>query len=153
MLKNWIQRKTKSNTIKIDEQVVLSAAIEYRKDGKVLMGQLAEKFNLDIENPKDFEKLIFRGNNDIPRRGELSSSWNYVFHGTECGFHNKHNKQSVEVVLSSHPNFGHIDSWFLLSYMKTSKKYRSEMDGITWQELKGVIERLYAKGELEEVMR
>ncbi|WP_130733710.1 hypothetical protein [Flavobacterium sp. J27] len=150
MIQKWL-KYFKKNTIKIKLDVVKEAIIDYRSDGKELMRKLAEKYGLDIENEKDYEKLISRNNKEIPRKGELSKRWNYAFHGCECGFYNKKYKQQVEVVLSNNPEFGHINSWFLLSYMNSTEKYKKEIEGINWQQLKPLIERLYQTGEIESI--
>ena len=108
MIKKWLEF-FKRNNIKIELDVVKEAIIDYHSDGKELMRKLAEKYGLDIENEKDYEKLIAKNNEEIPRKGELSKRWNYAFHGCECGFYNKKDKQQVEVVLNNHPEFGKQD--------------------------------------------
>jgi hypothetical protein len=150
MIKKWL-KSFKQNEIKIELDIVKEAVIDYRNDGKKLMNKLAEKYELDIKNEKDYESLILRNNPKIPRKGELSKRWNYYFHGIECGFYNKKSKQQVEVVLNNSPEFGQIDSWFLLSYMESTEKYKNEIKGINWQELKPIIEKLYETGEIERV--
>lgn len=136
MIKKW----------NINLDVFQEAVIEYRQEGKELMLKLGEKFGLNIEIKEDYEKLISRGNKSIPRSGELSKRSNYNFHGRECGFYNKKNKKQVEVVLTNPPDFGHIDSWFLLSYMKSVDKYKSEVSEMDWQELELIVEKLYLNG-------
>ena len=44
--------------------VVKEAIIDYHSDGKELMRKLAEKYGLDIENEKDYEKLIAKNNEE-----------------------------------------------------------------------------------------
>ena len=61
MIQKWL-KYFKKNTIKIKLDVVKEAIIDYRRDGKELMRKLAEKYGLDIENEKDYEKLISRNN-------------------------------------------------------------------------------------------
>jgi len=137
----------------IEEQLafVKEAVIDYRNDGKKLMHKLAEKFTLDIESKNDYEKLISKSYETIPRKGELSKRWNYCFHGGECGFYNKKYKQRVEVVLLNPPEFGHLDCWFLLSYMESTEKYKKEIKGTDWLDLKPLIEKLYTTGEIEQI--
>ena len=150
MINNWL-KFFKLNDIKIELDVIKEAINDYRSDGKELMRKLAEKYGLDIENEKDYENLIAKNNEEIPRKGELSKRWNYAFHGCECGFYNKKDKQQVEVVLNNHPEFRQIDAWFLFSYMETTEKYKKEIEGINWQQLKPLIEKLYKTGEIESV--
>lgn len=147
MIIKWLKFFIQNNT-SIELHVVKEAIIDYRCDGKELMRKLAEKYGLDIANEKDYEKLIARNNDEIPRNGALSKRWNYAFHGLECGFYNKKHQQQVEVILTNYPEFGQIDAWFLLSYMKSTEKYKSEIEGTTWQQLKPLIEKLYKTGEI-----
>lgn len=149
MIKKWIHnlfKKEESNDINLD--IFQEAIIDYRQEGKELMFKLGEKYGFK----EDYEKLISRSNNDIPRRGELSKRWNYSFHGQECGFYNKKHQKQVEVVLSNPPEFGHIDSWFLLSYMQSADKYKSEVVEMNWQKLKLVVEKLYLNGKIKKVI-
>ena len=133
-------------------EIIQEAIVNYRKEGKELMFKLGEKYGLDIKIKEDYEQLTSRSNKNIPRRGELSKRWNYSFHGLECGFYNKKHQKLVEVILTNAPEFGQIDSWFLLSYMKSIEKYKNEVAGMNWQELKLVVDGLYAKGLIEKVI-
>lgn len=153
MIKKWIRnllKKEENNSINLD--IFQEAIIDYRQEGKELMYKLGEKFGLNINVKEDYEKLITRSNKKIPRRGELSKRWNYSFHGTECGFYNKKHQKQVEVVLTNPPEFGHIDSWFLLSYMQSVDKYKSEVEGMDWQRLKLVVEKLYISGKIKKIV-
>ena len=147
MLKKWLQKFSKKSNVDISS--IKEAIIDYRYDGKKLMFDLGRKYNLDIQNSEDYNRLVSRSNKQIPRSGELSKQWNYYFHGEECGFSNRKSKQQVEVVLINAPEFGHIDSWFLLSYMKTTEKYKNVVKDLNWQELKVIIEKLYETDEIE----
>ncbi|QCX38050.1 hypothetical protein FF125_06265 [Aureibaculum algae] len=150
MIKKWIENLLRPSK-KINLEIVKKAIFDYRNEGKELMFKLGEKFNLDIESSEDYERLIARNNENIPRRGELSKKWNYNFHGLECGFYNKKLQQRVEVVLKNPPEFGHIDSWFLLGYMESTGKYKKEVEGVNWQKLKLAVEELYEIGEVVKV--
>ena len=149
-MKNWLNNLFKKNQ-KVDLNIIKDAIFEYRLDGKNLMFELGKKYGLDINNSKDYENLISRSNENIPRKGELSKSWNYYFHGCECGFQNKKNHKRVEVVLTNPPEFGNINSWFLLSYMQSTEKYKNEIKDMDWQELQKVVQKLYKNNEVENI--
>jgi len=149
MIKNWL--KNFFRTKKVDSNIIKQAIIDYRIQGKKLMFELGKKFELDINNLDEYEKLISKSNENIPSNGKLSERWNYYFHGCECGFYNKKHKQQVEVVLSNPPEFGHIDSWFLLSFMQSTEKYKNEIKDINWQELKIIIDKLYKTGQIQAI--
>jgi hypothetical protein len=148
-MENWLKNIFKTNN-KIGLNIIKQAILDYRNEGKNLMFELGNKYELNISNSEEYEKLVSTTNENIPRIGKFSESWNYVFHGCECGFHNK-TGQCVEVVLSNAPEFGHVDAWFLLSYMQSTDKYRSEVNGMDWQELQKVINKLYENGEVENI--
>jgi hypothetical protein len=134
---------------KVDLNIIKQAILDYRSEGENLMFELGKKYNLDIQNTEDYEKLISKNNENIPRKGKLSGKCKYVFHGRECGFHIK--QKRIEVVLTNAPEFGHIDSWFLISYMNSIEKYRKEIDGMDSQELQKLINKLYDSGEVENI--
>ena len=146
---NWLKNMFKTN-IKPDSNIIKQAIIDYRHEGRNLMFELGNKYGLNINNSEEYEKLISRTNEDIPRKGILSKNWNYFFHGRECGFRSK-SKQSIEVVLSNAPEFGHIDAWFLLRYMESTEKYRNEVNRLQSQDLKKMIDKLYDNGEVENI--
>lgn len=153
MIKEWIQKLfKKEKSIAINLDVTQEAILNYRIEGKELMFKLGEKYGLDIKVKEDYEKLISRSSNDIPRIGALSKRWNYSFHGQECGFYNKKYQKKVEVVLSNPPEFGTIDPWFLLSYMQSIEKYKNEVAGMNWQELKLLVDKLYINGQINKVV-
>ena len=133
----------------MNPNIVKQAILDYRYEGKKLMEELGKKYDLDINNHHDYTQLISSSNNNIPRKGELTKHWNYSFHGCECGFYNKKHQQSVEVVLSNPPKFGHIDAWFLVNYMRTTEKYKNEIKGVEWTDLKPLIDKSYKTGEIE----
>lgn len=136
---------------KIDNDILKQAILEYRTAGKKLMMDLGKKFGLDITQKEDFEKLISRSNKTISRKGELSQRWNYAFHGGECLFYNKKHQQTVQVVLSNPPEFGHLDAWFLMEFMESTKPYKDVVSNFRWFDLKPAIQELYRIGEIENI--
>ncbi|WP_431244146.1 DUF6896 domain-containing protein [Flavobacterium sp. P21] len=149
MIKNWF--KNFFNTTKVDSNIIKQAIIDYRIQGKYLMFELGKKFDLDIKKIDDYKQLISRSNENIPRKGKLSERWNYCFHGGECRFYNKKHQQTVEVVLCNSPEFGHINAWFLWSFMQSTEKYKNEAKNIEWQELKVMINKLYKSGQIKNI--
>lgn len=115
------------------------------------MNQLGKKFDLDVSIPNDYKKLISKSDSLIPQNGALSKKWNYAFHGLECGFHNRVTQQHVEVVLENEPHFGRLESWFLLSFMKSTEPYKKVAEGLNWQDLDQKIEELYDKNEIDKI--
>jgi len=152
MIKNWIHNFLKKEAI-INPDIVKDAIRDYRKEGKELMHLLGKRYGLDITVKEEYEKLVSWSNKEVSRKGELSKRWNYYFHGVECGFYNKKHQQCVEVVLSNSPEFGHINSWFLLAYMESTEKYKDKITGVDWQKLELVVEELYRSGDVEKIVK
>lgn len=144
-LKAWLRFK------QMDEKLLVQAILEYREQGKQLMARLGTYYGLDILKDDDYHKLISRSNDKIPRNGALLKKWNYAFHGMECGFYNRETKQNVEVKLLHPPNFGVVESWFLLSYLKSTEQYKNLAENLDWQILQQILSKLYKDNHINEI--
>lgn len=149
MITNWL--KSFFRTKKVESGILMQAIFDYRTQGKKLMSELGKKFNLDINHLEEYQELISRINDNIPRKGKLSERWNYYFHGGQCGFYNRKHKQQVEIVLSNPPEFGHIDAWFLLTFMQSTERYKNEARNMDRHELKTMIDGLYKSGQIKDI--
>ncbi len=134
----------------LSKHLLKQAIIDFRNDGKQLMEKLGKKYGLDIHIKSEFIQLVSKRGELVPRKGELSRKWNYYFHGNACGFYHKKTQQSVEVVLYYPPALGPIDAWFLMDYMKSTPKYKNEVEDIEWLDLKPIIQELYELGEIKD---
>lgn len=105
---------------------------------------------MDIQDRQHYDELVWVGNKNIPRTGQLNSEWKYSFHGTQCGFY-KRNGQTVEVELSDHPNFRVVEPWFLKEFIDTTSLHNSSIMNLTWQALKKKLEDSYASNQIIEV--
>ena len=126
----------------IDKNILMEAIIEYQNLGRELMQKLGLKYDLDIYKIEDYEKLISRSNKSIPRKGALSKRWNYSFHGGECGFYNKKHQQSVEVILNNSPLFGDLDTYFVMNFLNSTKKYKDSFKNLKWLDLKPIMQEM-----------
>lgn len=133
------------------KKILTKAIKDYRMEGIELMKRLGEKFGYDISIEKQFEELIWNGNPNVPRKGQLSERVNYTFHGGECHFHKKKTQQNIEVILSNSPMFGKIDTWFLKQYLDSTEEYKEMFKDMDWQDLKPMLKQLYRSGEIEEI--
>jgi len=135
----------------VDKELLIKSILEYREIGKELMFRLANKHGLDISKQEDYLKLVSKPHDDIPNGGELSNKWNYYFHGLQCGFHNRKTQQRVEVELINPPNFGVVEAWFLLSFLKSTEGYKHLAENLDWQQLENILEKMYWENEIEEI--
>ncbi|MEM1321092.1 MAG: hypothetical protein AAGG75_12635 [Bacteroidota bacterium] len=136
---------------KINLEILKEAIIAYREEGKNLMVKLGKKYGYNINKIQEYEDLIWRGNNSVPRKGQLSNRWNYTFHGGQCKFYNKKHQQIIEVELINPPNFGKLDAWFVFKYLESTEKYKKYVLDVEWSEIKELINQLYKLGEIEKI--
>tara|TARA_R110002124_G_scaffold89702_1_gene229331 strand:+ start:34 stop:450 length:417 start_codon:yes stop_codon:yes gene_type:complete len=137
--------------MRISLEILAKAINEYRIEGTELMERLGNKFGYDISINEQYEEFITKSNPKVPRKGKLSERVNYAFHGGECHFHKKKTQQNIEVILSSPPKFGKIDSWFLKSYLDSTEEYKKYCDKLNWQDLKPMLVELYRVGLIQEI--
>jgi len=135
----------------MDKTLLIKAITEYRELGKRLMAQLGNKYDFDISIEEDFIALTSSDISRFPKLRALSEEWHFVFHGMECGFRNQITHQNMEVRLVHPPDFGVIEPSFLLSFLKTSKTYKSLAENQDWQSLEQILNELYQNGEIEEI--
>ncbi|MGS2765304.1 DUF6896 domain-containing protein [Sinomicrobium sp. M5D2P9] len=136
--------------MKLTLEILTKAINDYRTEGIELMKRLGEKFGYDISVKQQYEELIWKGNLNVPRKGQLSERVDYAFHGGECHFHKKKTRQNIEVILSNPPIFGKLDTWFLKRYLDSTDEYKEFSKELDWQELKPLINELYRTGIIEE---
>jgi hypothetical protein len=98
-------------------------AKDYRVLATQLISELAGKFNetIDSENAMHtFGKYKRSRQTGIGIMG----SWKYRLHGSDCRFENIETGQTIEVYLLTRLEFGALDPYFFVEYIKTTKKYR-----------------------------
>jgi len=79
--------------------------------------------------------------------------WIFWFHGAECQFKNHKTGQIVELVITYAPEFGALDSYFFLQYLKTTPRFKSlsnffSDDSISLRKALNLMEDL---GELQRI--
>jgi hypothetical protein len=137
--------------IKLTSDILVRAVNDYRSEGVELMKRLGVKFGYDILIEDQYQELVWKGNPNVPKKGNLSENVQYRFHGGECFFHKKKTKQNIEVILSHPPKFGRIDCWFLKDFLDSTEEYKQLSKGVEWQSLKPMIDELYQSGRIEEI--
>lgn len=104
---------------------VWACAIDFKEEGTRLMKMMGERYNINPFDGKELFGLKRKSQGNTPKqRGKVDENWDYYFHGAECRFDNKQTKQVIELVITYVPEFGALDSWFFLNYIKTTPKYK-----------------------------
>ena len=119
----WIYPSIETNEILVKEEEIYQAATSFREDGIRLMNILGEKYRI---NPFEGRELfdLKRKSRDNKQRGKVNEQWNFWFHGAECQFENRIIGQIVELVITNGSEFGALDSYFFLKYLKTTPEFK-----------------------------
>jgi hypothetical protein len=96
-------------------------AKDYRKLATKLIYELASYFNeiIDPENAMHTFGKYKRG-----RQTGVMGLWEYRLHGSDCEFKNIKTGQTIEVYLITQLEFGKLDHYFFIQYIKTTESYQ-----------------------------
>ena len=100
---------------------IYDCAKEFRRDANCMMAQLASDFNFEIKSSISFPREVYRHYNNKGTFREERSSY---FHGSHCRFEHLITGQVLEVLFTHSPEFGYIDPFFFLAYIKTTEKHK-----------------------------
>ena len=123
----WIYPSIETDKILDIKEEIYTAANSFRKDGIRIMKILGETYQINpFEGDELFQlKRKSRGNR---QRGTVNDEWNFWFHGAECQFENHKTGQIVELVITNKSEFGALDSFFFLNYLKTTPRFKKLAD-------------------------
>lgn len=97
-------------------------AKDYRQLGEELIFKLAGKLGITInaDYPLSTFNELKRGKKQAGKLGD----WRYYLHGFHCCFENLRTNQNIEVPLVFGLEFGDLDPYFFVSYIKSTPGYR-----------------------------
>lgn len=111
-----------------DEEIIHSQAffIQCAKDYRVLGNQLVHLFCKEkkIKLNEKFPSLIFNNLKDRKNQSGKVGKWKYFIHGFHCHFKNIKTGQEIEVPFMFGMEFGDLDPYFFVLFMKTTPKYQ-----------------------------
>ena len=119
----WIYPSLETNAILNRKENIYEAAKSFRNDGIRLMKILGKEYQIDPFKGRELFDLKRKSRNN-KQRGKVNEQWNFWFHGAECQFKNQITGQIVELVITNGSEFGALDSYFFVQYLKTTPKYR-----------------------------
>jgi hypothetical protein len=139
-----------------EEEIIAQAAFfeqcakDYRKLATQLIQALAAYFNetIDPENAMHTFGKYKRG-----RQIGMMEEWEYRLHGAHCGFENRQTDQAIEVYLITALEFGVLDPFFFVEFIKTTASYQPLPVGIYEDYADGqrILEKMIALGKLERI--
>ncbi len=120
------------NLISKKEKILIEAIIAFEQKANQLIGYLAYKYDLNLEEEHPFGKLITR-KNDL-WKGSIKENWNYQFHGDACKFENSKSGQLLDVKINRKENYGTISDFYLLKFVETTDTLSYVLDEINTSE-------------------
>lgn len=147
----WIYPSIETNEILAKKEEIYQAAISFRKDGIRIMKILGKEYQI---NPFEGRELfdLKRKSRDNKQRGKVNEEWNFWFHGAECQFENQITGQIVELVITNGSEFGALDSYFFLKYLKTTPEFK-ELANFFSDDSKAVTKTLNLLEDLGKLQR
>jgi hypothetical protein len=125
-------------------------AKEYRKLAMQLINALAAHFKETID-PENAMHTFGKYKRD--RQTGMMEGWKYYLHGAHCGFKSSKTGQAIEVYLITSLEFGVLDPFFFVEFIKTTGSYQPLPVAIFEDYLDGdrILEKMVAVGKLEKI--
>lgn len=125
-------------------------AKDYRKLATHLIYSLASHFDeiIDPENAMHTFGKYKRG-----RQSGAMGLWKYSLHGSDCRFQNTKTGQTIEVYLLTQLEFGILDPYFFIQFMKTTESYQAMPIEIYEDYPEGylILEKMVKLGKFEKI--
>ena len=117
-----------------------------------LINEFAEKHNLEIDPESPMDTLCHTNKLGYKPVGEING-WRYAFHGIHCAFSNLKTGQHIEVPLTYGLEFGQLDPYFFIGFIKSTKEYQPLPVGIYCDYADGwrILEKMAEIGKFEYV--
>jgi hypothetical protein len=96
-------------------------AKDYRQLGEELIFKLTDSLGLSIN--EDSPMITFNKLKMDKKQKGVIDNWEYFIHGFHCGFKNIDTGQCIEVSLVFGLEFGVLDSYFFINFIKSTPKY------------------------------
>jgi hypothetical protein len=112
-----ISRVVSDGYILEHHEAIVRAARDFRHAATLLMGRVADHFQVPLSSL--FEWHTFAA----MQTGRLDDTWLFFFHGFECGMYNEETGQTLEVVLGFGEEFGVLDPYFFMQFVKTTPEH------------------------------
>lgn len=110
-----------------DEEIIFNQSffIQCAKDYRALGSRLVYLFcnEKKIELNKEFPSLIFNNLKDRKNQTGKVGNWKYFIHGFHCHFKNIKTSQEIEVPFMFGMEFGDLDPYFFVLFIKSTPKY------------------------------
>lgn len=135
-----------------DEEIILNQAFfeqcakDYRSLATKLITELTFLLKIEIKDKSPYESFSkFRGKNGF------LNEWRYYFHGFHCCFEHSKTGQYIEVPLTYGLEFGELDPYFFMGYIKSTIQYQPLPIAIynDYADGKKVIEKMVELGKFE----
>lgn len=126
-------------------------AKDYRQLGGELFFKAVEKLGLTLD--ENCPLITFNELKSGKRQSGKVDNWKYFVHGFHCGFIHIDTKQVIEVPLVFGLEFGDLDPYFFIKYIKSTSKYQPLPVDIfeEYADGKRILEKMIALGKFERI--
>jgi len=104
------------------KEAIYNCVKDFRQDANYMMGQLASEFKFKIQPSISFPQEVYRRHYN--NKGIFKGKWSFYFHGSHCRFEHLSTGQVLEILFTFSPEFGYINPFFFLGYIKTTEKHK-----------------------------
>ncbi len=121
--------------------------------GEKLINEFIVENNIPNHDGFPLKKLNgYIGNKNHSPRGKMSE-WDYSFHGFHCSFINRNTKQEIEVPLTYGEEFGELDPYFFLIFVRSTPEFQPLPIHIydEYNDGKRILETMYKLGKFERI--
>ncbi|WP_193787274.1 DUF6896 domain-containing protein [Lacinutrix mariniflava] len=125
-------------------------AKDYRNLATKLINEFSEKHDVKIDPEYPMNTLRHTESFGYKPVGEMNG-WRYAFHGIHCGLTNTKTGQRIEVPLTYGLEFGLLDPYFFMRFIKSTKEYQPLPVGIYCDYADGnrILEKMVKIGKFE----
>ena len=123
----WIQPALETAKILALKDDIYNAAVSFRNDGIEIIKALGETYQVNPFEQKSLLSIKEKSRSN-KQRGKVNDEWDFWFHGAECQFKNRKTGQIIELVITYGSEFGALDSYFFLTYLQTTPKFKALAD-------------------------
>lgn len=125
-------------------------AKDHRKLATHLIYSLAAHLNETIDPENAMHTFVkYKSGRQLGKMG----SWKYFFHGADCGFQHTQTGQTIEVFLLTALEFGILDPYFFVRFIKSTESYKPLPIDIYEDYAEGclILEKMVQLGKFEKM--
>lgn len=118
-----VQKLISEEEVKQHQLFFEKCAKEYGRLGEQLIMQFEQEFNIEPHNGFPLETINPSDKSNYSQTGQMDK-WRYYLHGIHCAFVHKETSQRIEVPLTFGEEYGALDPYFFVNFIKTTPEFQ-----------------------------